>query len=198
MKRVMRLSTAAAMTLAGLLGSCQNETTAPGRISSSTSSLEMALSSVQGSGSGKITISPVSGTSGFSARASVELMGVLPNSLFHLQQAPEVGRPLSDDGVGERAAELWPWQQPNSPGFAEAPPFLEGLRSDQGLPITIVTDGEGNGRTEFTYNGPTLSPNSRFDVVFRIVEDSSMIVLPDTLIGSTTDLRSDCFTLPPK
>jgi len=194
----MYLPMIAVVALASLLVSCHDDTTAPAIGASATPTLEGTLTPVGGSGSGRIAVSPLNGTTVFSARVSVELIGVMPNSSYHLEHAPEVGRPLSENGIGERAAEMWPWQQPNCPGFPDAAAFLDAPCSIQGLPVAIATDGHGIGSAELTYSCPNLPVGSRFDVVFRVLEDSTPRMLPDTLLGLATELRSDCFTLPSK
>ena len=198
MKLATYLSIIAAVTLASFLASCRDDATMPVGVSSNNSSLEGALKPMQGNGTGRVTINPLDGTTGFSARISVEVVGAMPNSLFHVQEAPEVSRPLCDDGIGQRAAGMWPWQQPSSSGFSAAQAFLALPAAGSGSLATISTDDQGNGNAEFMFNDPTI-PVGSHDVVFRILRDSNLPALPDTALWEQTkELRTDCFTLQAK
>ena len=198
MKRAMWLSVVGASALASCLVSCTDDATVPVAQSSNTSSVGGTLKPVMGSGYGTVTVTPLSGGTGFSAQISVQIYGAARNSLFFVQRAPEVGRPLGDDGVGERAAGMWPWEQPSSSGYPPAPAFVAFPAADTDTPLAISTDDQGNGKADFIFNAPTIPHGSRFDVVFRVLEDSTPTIHPDTLQGMPVELRTDCFTVPVK
>jgi len=198
MKRANWLSMVGAAALASVLVSCSEDATVPVALSSNTSSVGGTLKPMRGSGSGIVTVTPLDGQPGLSAQISVQVSGTLPNSLFYVQQSPEVDRPLGTDDVGERAAGMWPWEQPSSPGFPPAPAFLCFPTSGSGTPLTISTDDRGNGNTEFILNAPMIPHGSRFDVVFRVLNDTLQTTHADTSAGLETELRTDCFTVPVK
>jgi hypothetical protein len=93
------------------------------------------------------------------------------------------------DGLAQRANGLWPWEQPNSPGYAAAPAFVVFPKPNTGSLDTIRTSSSGAGSISFQFDlGPTIIPDSTlFDVVFRVVDSLST--------SPTTDLRSECFTV---
>jgi hypothetical protein len=77
---------------------------------------ERMLSAVVGQGSGMAEVRFSSADVGLSAEITVNVHGTAPNTVFYLQRAPEIGRPLGSDGICQRALGLWPWEQPNSAG----------------------------------------------------------------------------------
>ena len=195
MNRTTCLSILGVVTLAGFLSSCRDDVAVPVNATSNTSSLERTLVPIQGYGTGWVSVEPLNGTAGVSATISVTVTGVMSNSSFYLEQSPELGRPLSDDGVGERAAGLWPWQQPSSPGFAAAQAFVALPAAN---PDSLVTDSQGNGNGKFAFDDPKIPAGSHFDVVFRIVKKGNWPGVSDTTSGLTTELRTDCFAFPGK
>jgi len=93
---------------------------------------------------GSVTVVPVAGEAGFAADIAINVHHVLPNATYTVSRAPESFRPLHDDGICQRAAGLYPWEQPNSPGFAPAPAFLINKAAD-GTTIALTTDDHGRG-----------------------------------------------------
>lgn len=144
------------------------------------------LKAMAGRGSGMVRVTPVGGTVGFSALIGVKVHHMTPNASFFLQRAPEIGRPLSADGIGQRALGLYPWEQPNSLGFPPAPAFITFPLPNPGPLVMINTDKHGRGEVEWLFNSPSIPEGILFDVVFRVV---------DSPVSPTTEIRTKCFTV---
>lgn len=144
------------------------------------------LSAVSGQGSGIVNVTLTSAADGFSAQITVNVHGTAPNATFYIQRAPEIGRPLGSDGICQRAYGLYPWEQPNSPGFAPAPKFVSVPRPLAGDLKTVTTNAEGSGSTHFGIELPFIPDGTVFDVQFRLI---------DSLSAWTTELRTGCFTV---
>ena len=143
------------------------------------------LMAVLGQGSGTVNFTVTPGAVGFSAEITVNVHGTNPNTTFYVARAPEVGRPLGHDGICQRANGAWPWEQPNSVGFAPAPAFVMFPRPLAGDLKTLTTDADGAGSTHFAFDLPALADGTVFDVEVRLIDSLSVV---------TTDLRTDCFT----
>jgi hypothetical protein len=140
-------------------------------------------------GRGSVTVNAVPNATGtFSADIEVKLKGAAPNTTYTLQRAPEVGRPLAADGICQRADGLWPWEQPNSEGFPPAPAFLTFVNPATGVPVTISTNGGGNGKVSFHFDAPGIASGATFDVEFRAID----------LAGVASPIHSDCFQVTPQ
>jgi hypothetical protein len=144
------------------------------------------LSAIAGEGAGKVAIETKAGTVGFSAKISVSVHGAAPDTTFYIQRAPEVGRPLGEDGICQRGSGLFPWEQPNSAGFMPAPTWVSFPRPLEGELKTLSTGPGGSGHASFVFDLPMLADGTVFDVQFRLV---------DSLTAPTTDLRSGCLTV---
>jgi hypothetical protein len=144
------------------------------------------LSAVRGQGAGIVNVTPTAAAVGFSAEITVNVHAATPNETFYIQRAPEVGRPLGNDGICQRASGVWPWEQPNSAGFPPAPAFVTFPRPLAGDVKTLTTDAEGAGDAHFDFNLPALADRTEFDVAFRLI---------NSLAAPTTDLRTECFTV---
>jgi hypothetical protein len=144
------------------------------------------LKAMVGHGKGRVRVTPITGTTGFSAQIEVEVKHLPPNATFFLQRAPEIGRPMSSDGIGQRALGLYPWEQPNSPGFPPAPAFITFPLPGAGPLVMITTDANGEGEVEFLFEAASIADGTLFDVVFRVVDNPS---------SPSTDLWSNCFTV---
>lgn len=144
------------------------------------------LKAMAGLGSGTVRVTPVGGTIGFSAWIGVEVRHMKPNASFFLQRAPEIGRPLGSDGIGQRALGLYPWEQPNSPGFPPAPAFITFPIPNAGPLVMINTDKHGKGGVKWLFNAPSIPDGTLFDVVFRVV---------DAQVNPTIELQTKCFTV---
>ena len=181
------------LVLAFIVGGCKKDSNAP--VSAPTvdnSTVGGSLRAYRGSGTGNVKVTPLDGTPGFSAQIQVDISGTTPNTTFYIFRAPEVGRPMSSDGLPQRANGLWPWEQPNSPGYPAAPAFVIFPRPNSGSLDTIRTSSSGAGSISFQFDlDPALLPDGTvFDVVFRVVDSLST--------SPTTDLRTDCFTVTAK
>jgi hypothetical protein len=138
-------------------------------------------------GRGWVIVNAIPNATGtFSADIEVKLKGAAPNTTYTLQRAPEVGRPLATDGICQRANGLWPWEQPNSEGFPPAPAFLTFVLPAG--PVTITTNGGGNGKVSFHFDAPGIARGAAFDVKFRAID----------LTGVVSPILSDCFQVTPQ
>jgi hypothetical protein len=139
----------------------------------------------------KVTAVP-NATGTFSADIEVKLKGAAPNTTYTLQRAPEVGRPLGADGIAQRANGLYPWEQPNSAGFAPAPAFLTfvlpATATTPASAVTITTNGGGNGKVRFHFDAPGIASGATFDVEFRAID----------LTGAGGTIFSDAFQVTPQ
>jgi hypothetical protein len=148
-----------------------------------------SLSAVTGRGAGIVNLTSIPGDAGLTVQVTVNVHQTAPNATFYIQRAPEIGRPLGNDGICQRATGLWPWEQPNSAGFAAAPEFVSVPRPLPGDLKTVTTDADGSGSTHFALNFPTIPDGTVFDVQFRLI---------DSLIAPTTNLQTGCFTVTAK
>jgi hypothetical protein len=140
-------------------------------------------------GRGWVTVNAIPNATGtFSAEIEVKLKGADPNTTYTLQRAPEVGRPLATDGICQRANGSYPWEQPNSVGFPPAPAFPTFVLSETGMPVTVTTNGGGNGKVSFHFDAPGIASGAAFDVEFRAID----------LTGVATPIHSDCFQVIPQ
>jgi hypothetical protein len=150
---------------------------------------ERMLSAVVGQGSGTAEVRFSSADVGLSAEITVNIHGTVPNTVFYLQRAPEIGRPLGSDGICQRALGLWPWEQPNSAGFPAAPVWVALPRPLPGDLKTLTTDADGSGSAHLSLKIPTIADGTTFDLVFRV---------SDSLTAPANDLRTGCFTVTAK
>lgn len=143
------------------------------------------LTAVRGSGSGIVNVTPTAAVDGsFSAQITVNLHDAPPDTTFYVQRAPEIGRPLGSDGLCQRAAADYPWN--GTGGFPAAAPFVTFPRPAAGPLVTLQTSAGGAGAGHIDFAVPTILDGTRFDVMFRLVDD---------LVSPANDLRSGCFTV---
>jgi hypothetical protein len=139
------------------------------------------LTAVLGFGSGTVNVTPTAAVSGsFSAQINVNVHGAPPNTTFYVQRAPEIGRPLSSDGICQRALHLDPWITP------PAPSFVTFAQPGGGPLFTLRTSPGGAGAAHLDFRVPTILDGTRFDVMFRLVDD---------LLNPVSELRTGCFTV---
>jgi len=148
-----------------------------------------SLSAVTGQGAGMVNLTSIPGEAGLTVQVTVNVHQTAPNATFYIQRAPEIGRPLGTDGICQRANGLWPWEQPNSPGFAAAPEFVSVPLPLAGDLKTVTTDADGSGSTHFALNFPAIPDGIVFDVQFRLI---------DSLTAPTTNLQTGCFAVTAK
>jgi hypothetical protein len=111
---------------------------------------------------------------------SVVLSGARPNTRYFVQRAPDVGRELQSDGICQRANAAPPWSANDQP----APSFLTFPLGSATATLTTGADGVGN--LNFEFLAPTIPAGTRFDVVFRVVDNEA---------APASELRSGCFTV---
>lgn len=139
-----------------------------------------SLVAVLGSGTGIVNVTPTAAVDGsFSAQINVTVHDAPPNKTFYVQRAPEVGRALGSDGICQRAAGVFPWGPP-------APNFVTFPLPAAGPLVTLTTSAGGAGATHIDFAAPTIADGTRFDVMFRLVDD---------LASPSNDLRTACFTV---
>jgi hypothetical protein len=83
---------------------------------------------------------------------------------------------------------MFPWEQPNSEGFPPAPAFATFVLPESGMPVTITTNGGGNGKVSFHFDAPGIARGAAFDVEFRAID----------LAGVAGPIYSDCFQVTPQ
>lgn len=144
------------------------------------------LSAVHGEGGGRVTLIPgISPTGGFTVDLTVKIHDVTPNTTFFFQRAADAGRSLAADGICQRALGLYPWEQPNSPGFPPAPAFITVPRPFAGPLFTVTTGDDGSGSAHYFFTPPVPGvPGATFDIMIRLVDNES---------APTTELRTECF-----
>lgn len=138
------------------------------------------LVAVIGSGSGIVNVTPTAAVDGsFSAQINVAVHDATPDTTFYIQRAPEIGRPNSADGICQRAAGQAPWGPP-------APNFVTFPLPAAGPLVVLQTSDGGSGSAHIDFSAPTILDGTRFDVMFRLVDD---------LTNPTNELRTACFTV---
>jgi len=136
------------------------------------------LSAVIGTGSGIVNVTPDAAVDGsFSAQIEVNIHDAPPNTTFYVQRAPEIGRDLGSDGNCQRAAGLAPWGPP-TPNFVT---FVVA-----GSPVVLETSAGGAGSVHIDFAAPSITDETRFDVMFRLV---------DNMVSPSNELRTGCFTV---
>lgn len=140
------------------------------------------LTSLGGSGTGGVSVTPQSIPQGyFTAVIKVRVHSAKPNTMYTVQRAPEIGRPLGSDGVCQRALGISPW----SPSDPPAPSFLTFLQPDH-TSFTLMTSASGDGSLDFTFAVPAIAAGTHFDVMFRVLND---------VVAPTSVFLSGCFTV---
>ena len=152
-------------------------------IQSSSGTHGRQLVAVLGSGSGVVNVTPTAAVAGsFSAQINVSVHGAPPETTFYVQRAPEIGRSDSADGICQRAAGAPPWGPP-------APNFLTFPLPAAGPLVVLQTSAGGSGSVHIDFSAATITDGTRFDVMFRLVDD---------LTNPTNELRTGCFTVTAK
>jgi hypothetical protein len=126
-----------------------------------------------------VNVTPTSNGDGFRAEISVAVHDAPPLVTFYVQRAPEIGRPNGDDGRCQRAAGEPPWGPP-------APDFLTFPIPAVGPLVTLQTSAGGAGSVHIQFGAPTIPDGTRFDVMFRLIDD---------LVAPANELRTGCFTV---
>ena len=138
---------------------------------------------VVGPGEGGVSVSPKSITEGyFVADIKVRVRKAMPNTTYIIQRAPEIGRASSSNGICERALGLAPWSSADTP----APAFVTFVPTGLTAPVTFTTTATGDGTADFEFRAPMIPAGTKFDVMFRLINDAS---------APTAIILSQCFTV---
>ncbi|MEP6781269.1 MAG: hypothetical protein ABJC26_15335 [Gemmatimonadaceae bacterium] len=173
------------LVLALILGTACNsaDTTVPAVSVIPAGTNQAALVNTDGKGAGGLSVSPKTvPEGGFAADIVVHVVNGRPSTTYTVQRAPEIGRVLGADGSCQRALGLAPW----SPSDPAAAAFLTFVPTGGSTPVTVTTSSTGEGTVQFDFRAPTIPVGTRFDVMFRLLDDLS---------APTSVLLSSCFTV---
>jgi hypothetical protein len=182
----------AVLTLVGCGSGAVDPTTGDGQEESSSNlkiPYSFALKNTTGAVVGSLLLKLVNDSAAtFHADITIVVSKLVPRSTYVAQRASEVGRPLGADGICQRALGLYPWEQPNSPGFPPAPAYTSFVDNAQTPPPTVVitTDAGGEGAVKFSNINNLIAHGQTFDVVFRVVDNPS---------SPTSGVHSDCVSV---
>ena len=167
------------------VGGCENSVT--GRSTPPPETFRAPISAIIGPGSGQVSVTPLAMHDGtFAARIKV-VVRAEPNTTYLVQRAPELGRALGSDGVCQRALHLPPWSHSDTP---IVPAFVTFPLPAPGPLTTLTTTSFGIAAVDFEFlSGISLAAGTRFDVMFRLVDDDA---------APTTELASACLTVESK
>lgn len=141
------------------------------------------LASADVAGSGGVSVTPKAIPDGyFDADIAVHVVNARPSTTYVVQRAPEVGRALGNDAICQRALGLAPWSSADTP----APAFISFVLPGAASPVMLTTSATGEGTVTFEFKGPTVPTGTRFDVMFRLLND---VATP------TSIFQSMCFTV---
>ncbi len=136
-----------------------------------------------GKAAGGVSVSPkTAAEGGFAADIVVRLLNGRPSTTYTVQRAPEIGRALSADGSCQRALGLAPWSSADPAAAA----FLTFVPTGGSTPVTVTTSSTSEGTLTFDFRAPTIPVGTRFDVMFRLLDDLS---------APTSVVPSACFTV---
>ena len=142
-----------------------------------------SMVAVVGVGEGGMSITPKSIPEGyFAADIKIRVRNARANATYIVQRAPEIGRALGNDGVCERAFSMAPWSSTDTPAAS----FLTFIPSGATTNATFTTSASGDGMLDFEFRAPTVPKDTKFDVMFRLVDD---------MAAATSVLLSQCVTV---
>lgn len=142
-----------------------------------------ALVNTDGKSAGGVSVTPKTVTAGgFAANIVVHVLNGRPSTTYTVQRAPEIGRALGSDGSCQRALGLAPWSSTDPAAAA----FLTFVPTGGTTPVTVTTSSTGEATLTFEFLAPTIPTGTRFDVMFRLLDDLS---------APTSVLLSACFTV---
>ena len=118
----------------------------------------------------------------FDADIVVHVVNARPSTTYFVQRAPEIGRALGNDGICQRALGLAPW----SSSDPAAPAFISFMLPGASAPVSFMTSATGEGTATFEFKVPTVPSGTRFDVMFRLLND---------VTAPTSVFQSSCFTV---
>jgi hypothetical protein len=141
------------------------------------------LASADVAGSGGVSVTTKAIPEGyFDADIAVHVVNARPSTTYIVQRAPEVGRTLGNDGICQRALGLAPWSSADPP----APNFVSFVLPGATSPVTLTTSASGEGMVTFELKVPTTPAGTKFDVMFRLLND---------MTAPTSIFQSSCFTV---
>lgn len=150
-------------------------------IPAGTAQAPLASADVQGSGGVSVTTKSIP-EGYFDANIAVHVVHARPSTTYIVQRAPEVGRSLGSDGICQRALGLAPW----SSADPAAPGFISFVLPGETAPVQFTTSASGEGSVTFEFKVPTVPTGTRFDVMFRLLNDPA---------APTSIFQSSCFTV---
>lgn len=167
----------------GALTACSNSTTPDTTYDNPTGTHTATAVAVVGPGEGGVSVTPKAiPEKYFVADIKVRLRKAMPSTTYIIQRAPEVGRTSESNGVCERALGLAPWSSADPP----APAFVTFVPAGQTTPVTLTTTAAGDGTLDFEFRAPMIPAGTKFDVMFRLINDAS---------APTAIILSQCFTV---
>ena len=168
----------------GALTACGDSTAPADKTYDNPSGTYMAAAlAIMGSGEGGVSVTPKAVPEGyFVADIKVRLRKAMPNATYIIQRAPEIGRASASNGICERALGLGPW----SSADPAAPAFITFVPSGATAPVTLTTTAAGEGATDFEFRAPAIPAGTKFDVMFRLINDP---------VAPTAVILSQCFTV---
>lgn len=144
---------------------------------------QASMIAVVGVGEGGVSVTPKSIPEAyFAADIKVRVRNAKPNAMYTVQRAPEIGRTASSNGVCERALGLAPWSSTDAPAAAFITFIPFGLTTE----ATFTTSASGEGMLDFEFRAPMIPKGTKFDVMFRLVDDTAAPV---------SVLQSQCVTV---
>jgi hypothetical protein len=121
----------------------------------------------------------------FTADISIRLIGAQANTVYLVQRAQEGigGRPLSTDGICQRALGIFPWSPSDAPttNFQTIP-----LPANPGPLVTVTTTSKGDGTLDFEFRTAMILAGTTNDVMYRLVDNDAT---------PTSELRTDCMMI---
>jgi hypothetical protein len=182
-RRASGITFVVAVTALVSLNGCKADSPTAPQVFDPPGTYQSPLYEIGGPGSGGVSVTPRAIPDGyFTADIKVRLLGAKPNTMYTVQRAPEVGRPLGSDGICQRALNIAPW----SPSDPQAPVFLTFTQPGATTPVTLMSSATGAASVDFTFSVPTVPAGTQFDVMFRVIDD---------LAAPRNFFLSGCFTV---
>jgi hypothetical protein len=142
-----------------------------------------SMVAVVGVGEGGMSITPKSIPEAyFAADIKVRVRNARPNATYTVQRAPEIGRALGSNGICERALGIAPWSSTDTPAAA----FVTFIPNGATTAATFTTSASGDGMLDFEFRASMIPRDTKFDVMFRLVDD---------MVAPASVLLSQCVTV---
>ena len=144
---------------------------------------QSTMVAVAGVGVGGMSVTPKAIPEGyFVADIKIRVRNAKPNTTYTVQRAPEIGRAMGSNGICERALGLAPWSSADTPAAA----FITFIPAGGTAPATFMTSASGDGMLDFQFQAATIPKDTRFDVMFRLLDDTT---------APTAVILSQCVTV---